>query len=102
MYDAHRKRNRLASRVRRIALAVPALEGEAQRLAHVGAELDALEQHVANFAAGREVVRRPLARVLLNELHDLLAFFLYTTGRREPDHVLNDLGRIAGVVHERL
>jgi hypothetical protein len=61
--------------MRRIALAVPPLERETQRLAHVGTELDALEQHVADFAARRKVVRRPLARVLLNELHDLLAFF---------------------------
>ena len=84
VHDAHRQRNRFAGRMRRISLAVPALEREAQRLAHVGTELDALQQHVADFAARREVVRRPLARVLLNELHDLLALLLRATGRREP------------------
>ena len=102
MHDAHRQRDRVAGGMRRISLAVPALEREAQRLAHVGTEVDALEKHVGHFAARREVVRRPLARVLLNELHDLLALLLRTTGRRERDHVLNHLGRIPGVVHERL
>ena len=47
-------------------------------------------------------MRRPLARVLLNEQHDLLALLLGTTGRREGRHVLNDLGGIRGIVHECL
>src|ERR1051326_5382905 len=92
--DAHWQRNRLPGGVRRITLAVPALEREPQCLAHIGAELDALQQHVADLAARRKVVRRPLARVLLNELHDLLALLLRTTSSRKPDHALNHLGGV--------
>ena len=56
-----------------IAVAVPALEREAQRLANAGAEVEPLHEHVGDLAPGREVVDRPLAGRLLDHADDLVA-----------------------------
>ena len=84
------------------AVAVPALEGEAQRVANRGAEVEPLRKHVGNFAAGLEVVHRPRVRGLLNHLDDLLALFIGAAGRGEGHHVVHYLSRVGGVVDQRL
>ena len=48
--DAHGQRDRVAARVSGVAVAVPPLEREAQRLAHGGAEVEPLDEHVGHFA----------------------------------------------------
>ena len=86
----------------REALAVPALERVGQRLAHAGAEVEPLHEHVGHLAPGGEVVHRPLVGGLLEHPDDLVALLLGAPGRREGHHVAHDLGRIGGVVDERL
>ena len=88
--------------MRGIAGSAPPLERETQRVAHVRTELEALHEHVGHFAAGREIVSRPLARVLLDELHDLVALLRRAAGGGEGNHVADHLRGIARIVHERL
>ena len=38
----------------------------------------------------------------MDHLRDLLALFRSATGGREGQHVAHDLGRIRGIVHQRL
>ena len=102
MDDAHREGDRLTLRVGRIAVAVPALEGEAQRVADAGADVESLHEHVGDLAPRREVVDRPLTGGLLDHADDLFALLRTAAGRREGHHVPHDLGRIRGVVHECL
>ena len=78
-----------------IAVAVPALEREAQRLANVGAEVEPLHEHVGDLAPGREVVDRPLAGRLLDHPDDLVALLRAAAGRREGDHVAHHLRGVA-------
>ena len=85
-----------------IAVAVPALEGEAQRVADGGAEVEPLHEHVGHLAPRREVVDRPLARGLLDHPDDLVALLGAAAGGRVGHHVAHDLGRVGGVVDERL
>ena len=102
VHDAHREGDRLPLRVGRIAVAVPALEREAQRVADAGAEVEPLHEHVGDLAPGREVVDRPLAGGLLDHADDLVALVRAAAGRREGHHVPHHLGGIRGVVHQRL
>ena len=102
VHDAHRERDRLPLRVGGIAVSVPALEREAQRLTNVGAEVEPLHEHVGDLAPGREVVDRPLAGRLLDHLDDLVSLFRAAAGRREGHDVPHHLRGIRGVVHERL
>ena len=102
VHDAHRERDRLPLRMGRIAVAVPALEREAQRVANAGAEVEPLHEHVGDLAPGGEVVDRPLAGGLLDHADDLVALVRAVPGRREGHHVPHDLGGIRGVVHQRL
>ncbi len=85
-----------------IAVAVPALEREAQRLADAGAEVEPLHEHVGDLAPGREVVDRPLAGGLLDHADDLVSLVRAAPRRREGHHVPHHLGGIRGVVHQRL
>ena len=102
VHDAHRERDRLALRMGGIAVAVPALEREAQRFANVGAEVEPLHEHVGHLAPGREVVDRPLAGRLLDHLDDLVSLLRAAAGRREGHDVAHHLRGIRGVVDERL
>ena len=61
VHDAHRLWDLFAARAGGESLAVPTLEGEAQGVAYVGADVEASHQHVGDLAAGREVVHRPVA-----------------------------------------
>ena len=85
-----------------IAVSVPALEREAQRLADGGAEVEPLHEHVGDFAPGGEVVDRPLAGGLLDHADDLVPLVRAVPGRREGHHVPHHLGGIRGVVNQRL
>ena len=93
VHDAHREGDRLPLRVGRIAVAVPALEREAQRVADAGADVESLHEHVGDLAPGREVVDRPLAGGLLDHADDLVALLRAAAGRREGHHVPHHLGR---------
>ena len=86
----------------RIAVPVPALEREAQRVADPGADVEALHEHDGDLAPRREVVDRPLAGGLLDHADDLVPLLRTAAGRREGHHIAHDLGRIRGVVHQRL
>ena len=94
VHDAHRERDRLAARVGGIAVAVPALERKAQCLADVGTEVEPLHEHVGHLAPGGEVVDRPLAGRLLDQLDDPVLLFGAVPGRCERHHVAHDLGGI--------
>ena len=56
----------------------------------------------ANLAAGCEVVDRPVVRTGSERCHDLLVLLRGPSGGRERRHGAEDIGRIAGVEHERL
>ena len=102
VHHPHRQRDRLAGDVVGIAVAVPALEREAQRIANAGSEVQPLHQHVGDLAAGREVVHRPFAGGLLDQPDDRVALLGAPPGGRELHHVVHHLGRVGGVVHQRL
>ena len=72
MHDAHRQRDLLAFRASRVSVSVPAFVGEPERFPDGGPEIEPLDQHVAHFAAGREVVDRPGVRAFLERPRDLL------------------------------
>src|ERR1017187_5803571 len=69
-------------------VAVPPFEGKAQRIANSKSEVEPLREHVGNFAAGFEVVYRPLVSGLLNHPHNLLTLFVRAAGGREGRHVV--------------
>ena len=102
VHDAHRERDRLPLCVGRISVSVPPLEREAQRLANVGADVQALHEHVSHLAPGGEVVDRPLAGGLLDHADDLLSLVRAAPGRREGHDIAHHLGGIRGVVNQRL
>ena len=79
---AHGERDRFTARMSRKAVAVPALEREAQRFANVGADVEPLHEHVGYFAARLEVVYRPLVSRLLEHPDDLVALLVRVPGRR--------------------
>ena len=102
MHDSHGERNVGTSRAGRKAVSVPSLEGEAQCVADVVAHVESPHQHVAYFASGREVVDGPVVRSGFDRRDDLLLFLRRVPGGRVGEHVAHDLGRVRGVVHERL
>ena len=67
-----------------------------------GPEVQALDEHVGDLAAGREVVDRPLVGRLLDHPDDLVPLLRAASGGRERDDVAHHLGGVAGVVDERL
>jgi hypothetical protein len=88
--------------VRGKAIAIPALEGEAQRIAHRSAEVEALDEHVGDFASRFKVVDGPRVGGLLDHLNDLLALLLVVADGGEGDDVVHHLGGICRVVDEGL
>jgi hypothetical protein len=102
VHDPHRERDGFTALMGGKAIAVPALEREAQGLTNAGAEVEPLHEHVCNFAPGREVVHRPLVRRLLEHPDDFVALVLRARGRSEGHHVAHDLTGIGGVVDQRL
>ena len=100
--DAHGERNRLALRMGGEALAVPALERERERLADGGREAEPLDEHVPDLAPRGEVVDGPLVRGLLEHLDDLVALLVGATRGGVGEDVAHHLGRVGGIVDERL
>ena len=84
-----------------MAVAVPALEREAQGVLNAGAEVEPLDEHDGHFASRGEVVHRPLPGGLLEHPDDLVALFGGLARRREGDHIAHDLGRVRGVMDQR-
>ena len=102
VHDPHRKRDLVAFCSRGVAVPVPSLVGKAERFANIGSEIEPLDQHVAHFAAGREVVDRPVVSAFLERPHDLFVLLRGTSGDGELHHGVEDLSRIRDVEHQCL
>ena len=102
VHDAHRQRDLLTFGVGGVAVAVPTLVGEAKRGSNVGPKIEPLDQHVAHFAAGGEVVDRPGVGLGQQRLGDRGMLGGWMAGGRRRHHRPPDIGRIARVHHERL
>ena len=102
MHHAHRQRDRVALHVIGMAVAVPSLERAAQRVLHAGGEAEPLDEHHRHFATGLEVVDDPLLGRLLEHADGLRRVLRRLARRRERDHIAHDLGRVGGVVDQRL
>ena len=68
---------------------------------NVGPEPEAMDQHRAHFAAGREVVHGPVVPAVLDRPDDLRVLLRRMSGGRELHHRAADVGRIAGIEHQR-
>jgi hypothetical protein len=66
------------------------------------AEIEPLDQHVANLAPRCEVVYRPLVSALLDHADHLVALLGGVSSGRELQDTAHHLGRVRGVVHQRL